>query len=150
MVERSKTWRIDNEDSLARSWEQKLKPRVNPRPRRRRLAPWVRPALWIMGIWGAALIPAILASHVLVMSYQYDQMNQRYAALTRQNQVLAAQVATKDTPAALARDASRLKVALVEPHMAVIPRSHHVASKPLSPIGRVTAWISRFGHAMGR
>ncbi len=150
MVERTKTWRIDNEGSLARSWEQKLKPRVQPRPARRRLAPWVRPVLWLLGIWGAALIPTVLASHVLMMSYQYDQMNQHYAALTRQNQVLAAQVALKDTPAALARDASRLKVTLVQPRIAVVPRSPHVASKPLSPLGRVTSWISRFGHAMGR
>lgn len=154
MVEQKQSGRVENEGSLARSWEQRLKPRMNPSPKRRRrvMAPWVRPATWIFSLWGGALIASLLAIHVLTMSFQYNQLSQQYTALTRQNQALSAAVATKDTPQALARDAVRLKVPLVEPRIVTKPtvRVQPVQSRHLSLVGQMTAWIRGLNHAQAR
>ena len=151
MVEQDPIWPIENEGNLARTWEQRLKPRTAPQIRRRRtMAPWVRIAAWIGGIWAAALIPAILAVHVLTMSYHYDQLNQQYLALIRQNEMLAATVAAQSSPAALARDSARLKVPLVAPRMETTPRHVHGATLPVSPLQHVTIWISGLNHALER
>ncbi len=151
MVKQDPLWRTQNEGNLARAWEERLKPRVAPTVRRRRaVAPWVRVVAWIGGIWAAALIPTILAVHVLTMSYHYDQLNQRYAALVRQDQVLAATVATKSSPAALTRDSVRLKVPLVMPRDETASKPVHVATHSVAPMHRVTLWISGLNHALER
>lgn len=158
MVEEKEVWRTINEGNLARSWEQRLKPREEPRVQRRRrrmLAPWVRPVLWIGGLWTAALIPAALAIHVMTMSYHYDQMNQNYAALSRQNQSLSAQLASKTTASALAAAAARLKVRVQAPDLtaAAAPSTKlaGVAAAPaVSPVQHVTSWIRHLSHSLIR
>lgn len=148
MVEHKQVW---NEGSLARDWEQRLKPRVEPRRRRRVLAPWFRTAAWIAGLWVAAMVPALLAVHVLTMSFKYDQANQQYAALVRQNQMLAATVAKKSSPTALSRDAARLKVAMVQPRVESVkaPAPVH-SSHTFSAVERVTHWINQLSLTLGQ
>lgn len=152
MVEQKSRWRVENEESLARDWEQRLQPRVEPalRPRRRVLAPWVRPVAWIAGLWVAAMVPSALAVHVIAMSYQYDQANQYYSNLTRQNQSLAAAVAQKTSPAALAHDAARLKVTMVQPHPAAVPVAAPRTAHHGSVFSKFSAWVRHLSIASGR
>lgn len=152
MIEQKSTWRAANEGNLARTWEQRLQPRVNPSPRRRQrvLAPWVRPVAWIAGLWLAALVPSFLAVRVITMSYQYDQSNQQYAALARQSQALSASVAQKASPAALAKDAARLKVALVEPRTSSPQVAKSGPGVHRSPFAKFTAWVNQLSLALAR
>ena len=152
MIEQKSTRRIENEGNLARAWEQRLKPRIEPAPRRRRrvLAPWVRPSAWIGGIWLAALVSSFLAVRVITMSYQYDHMNQQYAALTRQSQALTAAVAQKSSPAALAKDAARLKVAVVQPrtNTPVVVKARPATNRSL--FSKFTAWVDQLSLTLSR
>ncbi len=152
MVGEKQVWHTQNEGNLARSWEQRLKPRVAPREQRRRqAAAWIRPALWIAWLWAAALVPSILAIHVMTMSYQYDQLNQQYANLTRQNQVLVATVASKTSASAFAKDAARLKVQVEAPRVDPVKKakvSRRVSARAVSPVEQVTLWIRQLSRSL--
>lgn len=152
MVDQNRQWRVENEGSLARTWEKRLKPHQAPAPQRRRrrvLAPWAKTTGWISMIWAMALVPALLAGHVLMLSYHYDQLNQQYAALTRTNQSLVAAVASKESAGALTRDAAKLKVSLLQPRVEPGPTLVVKQPKPTGLIGQITAWMSGLSHATG-
>ena len=152
MVE-ERVWQVENEGTLARSWEQKLKPRVEPRVRRRRaLAPSTRTVGWIASMWAGAAVATFLAIHVMTMSYHYDQLNQEYAAVTRQNQSLQMSVASLTSASALQADAVRLKVAVVVParvaRKGVAPAQH--AAKSATFMQQVTQWMQNLSTSLGR
>ncbi|NMP21607.1 hypothetical protein [Sulfobacillus harzensis] len=158
MVE-ERTWQVENEGNLARTWEQRLRPKVSPQPQRRRriAARWVRPAAWIGALWGGAVVASFLAIQVMTMSYHYDQTNQQYAALTRQNQSLNVTLAALTSTQALSRDAARLKVTMVEPASALQTPVKHGTSKPVaaptvqpSALGRVTRWMQNLSQSLGQ
>lgn len=153
MVDEERVWRGRNEGTLARSWEERIKPRSMPNVRRRRLAQWVPIVGWISGLWIGGMVATILAVHVIIMSYQYDQLNQQYAALVRQNQSLSASVASMTSAQALMQDAARLKVTLVAPKTVSAKLSAQAVTakaQPLSPVPRITSWIARLAHALGQ
>lgn len=158
MVE-ERVWRVENEGNLARTWEQRLKPKEEPRVhrvRRRRWAPWIKPAAWIGGLWAGAVVATFLATQVMTMSYHYDQLNNQYAALTRQNQSLQSTLASMTTAQAMAADAARLKVSMVQPDSVPVAVSgsthHHVvrAAAPRSTMGQITTWIQNLSQTLAR
>lgn len=150
MLDNQKTWSTDSEENLARSWEQ----RIRPRKRRRRVAsPWLRTVAWIGGLWSVAVVASLLAIHVMMLSYQYDQMNQQYAGLTRQNQALSSTVANLTSAQSLQNDATRLKVSLVIPQAQPVRVSHGSATTRTTtghPLGRVTGWLQKLSHSLGQ
>jgi cell division protein FtsB len=153
MVDEEQVWRGRNEGTLARSWEDRIKPKAKPTARRRRLAQWVPIVGWISVLWIGGMASTILAVHVITMSYQYDQLNQQYAALVRQNQSLSASVATMTSAQAFMQDAARLKVTLVAPKIVserFSIRTATATAKPLSPVPRITSWIARLAHTLGQ
>jgi len=152
MIE-ERTWREDSEGNLARTWEQRLKPRVEPRSRRRRIfIPWAGTVVWIGAVWIGAVIASVLAIHVLTMSYQYDQMNQQYSALVRNNQSLAMSVASLTSVNALQQDAARLKVSMVVPEIQTMTPAHMATRSVKSPtiIEIMTSWIRNMSHSLAR
>lgn len=156
MVDENQVWRVENEGNLARTWERRLKPRVQPKVRRRRVAaPWLGTVGWIGAIWTGAIVASALAIHVMTMSYRYDQMNQEYAALVRQDQQLGAVVASMTSAQALTRDAARLKVSVVAPDSnaaakKLIAVHRRPAANAMSPVQLVTSWIQRLGKSLGQ
>ncbi len=156
MVE-ERTWQVDNEGNLARAWEQRLKPKTEPhRKRRRAPASWLRPAAWIGGLWAGAMVASFLAIHVMTMSYHYDQRNQEYSSLVRQNQSLQGTLASLTTTRALSQDAARLKVTMVAPKSRVTAPIKTSQRLPLhqgssgSVISQVTGWMEQFSQSLGR
>lgn len=158
MVE-ERAWQVENEDTLARTWEQRLKPKTEPheqRARRRAAAGWLRPAAWIGGLWAGAVVASFLAIHVMTMSYHYDQLNQEYSSLARQNQSLQATLASITTTQALSQDAARLKVNMIAPKS--IATASGKTSRRLriahgsngSVISQVTGWMEQFSQSLGR
>lgn len=166
MVE-ERVWQGESEGNLARRWEGRLKPRIEPgdrlATRHRRVAPWVGTVAWLGMLWAGAAMVALIATQVMTMSYHYDQMNQNYSALTRQEQSLQATVATMTSAHALAQDAARLHVVLVVPGSTV---SHSVA-RAKGPVGTtavqaprqshgglgvatVTAWMQKLSQTLGQ
>ena len=148
-------WHVDGEGSLARTWEQRLKPKTEPRVVRRRVpAPWLKTVGWIASLWTGAAVASVLAVHVMTMSYQYDQLNQHYASLTRQNQQLQMSLASMTSAASLAQDARKLKVTLVQ------PMNGDLTSAPIKPVSKVssrhgvlahiTGWMQNLSHALGQ
>ncbi|PSR20679.1 MAG: hypothetical protein C7B45_13900 [Sulfobacillus acidophilus] len=153
MVDEEQVWRTHSEGTLARSWEERVKPKAKPKARSRRLAQWVPVVGWISALWVGGMAATILAVHVITMSYQYDQLNQQYAALLRQNQSLAASVASLTSAQALMHDAARLKVTLVAPKTVAARLSAQRATakvKPLAPVPRITNWIAHLAHTLGQ
>lgn len=158
MVE-ERAWQVENEGNLARTWEQRLKPKTEPhrqRARRRAPAGWVRPAAWIGGLWAGAVVASFLAIQVMTMSYHYDQMNQEYSSLVRQNQSLQETLASLTSVQALSGDAARLKVSMIEPKSMVTAPVKTRQRTPLhhasggSVISQVTGWMEQFSQSLGR
>ncbi|MCY0880179.1 MAG: hypothetical protein OWU84_14725 [Firmicutes bacterium] len=151
MTDHSRLWRIDNDGNLARHWNEEVHPKHRGKVRRRFKRAWVGTAVWIASLWLGGLGASGLAIHSMTLSYQYDQLNQRYADMTRENQTLAAEIASLTSAPVLARDAARLHVTLVHPKPAAfLPPAPHHRAKPSSWLGRVTAWIRHLGQAAGQ
>ncbi len=106
-----------NEGNLARTWEKKLRYKERVKPQHKR-APWVRTVLWIGSLWTAAMAASLLAVHVMVMGYKVDQLQSRYTHLQREQQLLAARVASLSSPIALNHEASKMNLTIVSPQKA--------------------------------
>lgn len=151
MTQNQELWRMENEGNLARTWQERLKPQRKAKVRRRLKRPWLGTAVWIFGLWLAGFSAAGLAIQSMTLSYHYDQLNQQYDNMTRQNQTLAAEVASLTSAPQLARDAARLHVTVVHPKPAVFSRWVRTPKRaPSSWIDRVTAWIQGLGRASGQ
>lgn len=148
-------WHVDGEGNLARSWEQRLKPKTEPQIVRRRVpAPWIKTVGWIAGLWAGAAVASVLAVHVMTMSYQYDQMNQHYASLTRQDQQLQMSLASLTSASSLAQDARKMKVTLVQPKNGV---PTPILGKGAAPVvshhgvlAQITRWMENLSHTLGQ
>lgn len=153
MVDEEQVWRGRSDGNLAQSWQERINPRPPAKSRRRRIAHWVPVVGWISGLWIGGMAVSLLAVHVITMSYQYDQLNQQYAALVRQNQSLSASVASMTSAQALMQDAKRLKVTLVAPKTVSSRLSSQIVDykgQLHSPVVQVTSWIARLAHALGQ
>ncbi len=140
-----------NEGNLARTWEKKLRPKIQPSPKRRPKL-WTKTVLWISALWGAGMMASILAIHVMVMGYQVDQLQTQYTQLHRQQQVLSLTVTTLSSPRALAADASRMHLTMVTPQTAgPAVRSNVSAPAHFSTWPQlVSLWIGRLREAVTR
>lgn len=154
MVE-EREWRIDNEGVLARTWEKRLMPREERAGRSDRVAPsWFKIVGWIAGLWAGAAIASLLAIHVMMMSYHYDQLNQEYASLVRQNQSLGMSVASMTSARSLAQDAAKLKVQVVipQPMRPSVMTVRSIQTQPSSSgaVARITRWIRNLSRTLVR
>lgn len=155
MVERT-DWRAVNEGNLARTWERRLKPKEEPK-RVRRVRPWLKTVVWFSALWVGGVGAVALAEHVMVMGYKVDALSSQANALQRQNQALNSSVATMTSASAMASDATRLHVQLVNPSVVVparvaihkVPAHLQVVSKR-GWMGDVSFWIKSLNRAMAK
>ncbi|OLZ09808.1 hypothetical protein [Sulfobacillus thermosulfidooxidans] len=137
-----------NEGNLARTWEKRLRYKEVVKPRRK-LKPWLHTILWIGSLWAAAMVASVLAIHVMVMGYQVDQLQNQYTQLKRQQQMLTLDVTTLSSPKALAADASKLKVTMVEPKQPIVQMSTFKGhSSHITWIQLVDQWINQLRGAV--
>lgn len=145
------SYQVMNEGNLARTWEKKLRPKPpSPKPRRQ-FNKVARVVFWVSLVWGMGIAATMLAVHVMVMGYQVDALQTRYAALHRQTEVLALSVTQLRSPSALALDSQKMHIPLRAP--LVSSRAfHHVATASTSPTGAwyysISEWIAGLRGAL--
>lgn len=145
------SYQVMTEGNLARTWEKKLRTKPTPPKPRRQFNKVARVVLWVSLVWGMGIAATVLAVHVLVMGYQVDALQTRYAALHRQTEVLALSVTQLRSPAALAMDSQKMHIPLRAP-MVSTRAIHRVKATGTSSSGAwyhsVSDWIAGLRGAL--